>query len=123
MKKTFKYFLIAILSIMIIFILNNIVLASNVDMNLVTNSSSSSNNELSNEIEDEDEEIVDEDEILSEDNEISYEEESELPSTQVTTNSLPESSLGLGNILNIILIVVGVLIILLAIAILIRLKG
>lgn len=37
-------------------------------------------------------------------------------------SSLPETSLGLTNILNILLIVVGVLLILLAIAILIRLK-
>ncbi len=37
-------------------------------------------------------------------------------------SSLPEASLGLSNILNILLIVVGVLLILLAIAILIRLK-
>ena len=37
-------------------------------------------------------------------------------------SSLPEASLGLTNILNILLIVVGVLLILLAIAILIRLK-
>ena len=38
-------------------------------------------------------------------------------------SSLPESSLGLTNILNILLIVVGVLLIFLAIAILIRLKS
>lgn len=39
-----------------------------------------------------------------------------------TLNQLPESSLGLNNIINIILIVIGVLLILLGIAILIRLK-
>lgn len=38
-------------------------------------------------------------------------------------NNLPESQLGLANILNILLIVVGVLLILLGIAILIRLKN
>lgn len=43
------------------------------------------------------------------------------PSATVT-NSLPESDLGLSNILNIFLIVIGVLLILLSIAILIRLK-
>ena len=43
------------------------------------------------------------------------------PSATVT-NSIPESDLGLTNILNIFLIVIGVLLILLAIAILIRLK-
>lgn len=43
------------------------------------------------------------------------------PSATVT-NSIPESDLGLSNILNIFLIVIGVLLILLAIAILIRLK-
>ena len=43
------------------------------------------------------------------------------PSATVT-NSIPESDLGLTNILNIFLIVIGVLLILLAVAILIRLK-
>ena len=43
------------------------------------------------------------------------------PSATVT-NSLPESDLGLSTILNIFLIVIGVLLVLLAIAILIRLK-
>lgn len=47
------------------------------------------------------------------------------PSTQtrVSVSELPEANLGLTNILNIILIVVGALLILLSIAILIRLKG
>jgi len=39
-----------------------------------------------------------------------------------TLNSLPEAELGLTNILSIILIVIGILLILLAIAIIIRLK-
>lgn len=43
------------------------------------------------------------------------------PSAMIT-NSIPESDLGLSNILNIFLIVIGVLLILLSIAILIRLK-
>lgn len=44
-------------------------------------------------------------------------------STSATvTNSLPESDLGLSNILNILLIVIGILLVLLSIAILIRLK-
>ena len=43
------------------------------------------------------------------------------PSATIT-NSMPESDLGLTNILNIFLIVIGVLLILLAIAILIKLK-
>lgn len=44
------------------------------------------------------------------------------PATTSTVSSLPESDLGLTNILNIMLIVIGLLLILLAIAILIRLK-
>ena len=44
------------------------------------------------------------------------------PSATVT-DSMPESDLGLSNILNIFLIVIGVLLILLAISILIRLKN
>lgn len=43
-------------------------------------------------------------------------------STVSTLNQLPEASLGLTNVVNIILIVIGVLLILLGIAILIRLK-
>jgi len=43
-------------------------------------------------------------------------------SDPTVTSSLPEAELGLGNILNILLIVVGVLLILLGIAIIIRLK-
>lgn len=56
------------------------------------------------------------------------------PTTNTSTNnstsanissitSLPEASLGLSNILNILLVVVGVLLVLLSIAILIRLKN
>ena len=40
----------------------------------------------------------------------------------VSLSSMPESELGFGNILNIILIVIGILLILLGIAIIIRLK-
>jgi len=43
-------------------------------------------------------------------------------STTTTVSTLPESDLGLANILNILLITVGVILILLAIAILIKLK-
>ena len=43
-------------------------------------------------------------------------------SATVSTNSLPESNLGLSNILNILLIVIGILLVLLGIAIIIRLK-
>lgn len=42
--------------------------------------------------------------------------------TVSTLNQLPEASLGLSNVINIILIVIGVLLILLGIAIIIRLK-
>ena len=41
---------------------------------------------------------------------------------QVNSSSLPEAELGLSNILNIILIVVGILLVLLGIAILLRIK-
>lgn len=45
------------------------------------------------------------------------------PSATVSTSNFPESGLGLSNILNIFLIVVGIVLILLAIAILIKLKN
>ena len=57
------------------------------------------------------------------------EEENSVSGTQVSTvtsvtslSNLPEANLGLNNILNILLIAIGVLLILFAIAILIRLK-
>lgn len=57
------------------------------------------------------------------------EEENSVSETQVSTvtsvtslSNLPEANLGLNNILNILLIAIGVLLILFAIAILIRLK-
>lgn len=42
--------------------------------------------------------------------------------TQTSSSNLPESDLGLNNVLNILLIVIGIVLILLGIAVLIRLK-
>ena len=60
---------------------------------------------------------------------LAAEEENSVSGTQVSTvtsvtslSNLPEANLGLNNILNILLIAIGVLLILFAIAILIRLK-
>ncbi len=56
-------------------------------------------------------------------NSTSYENYTGVPDSSATVTSyLPESDLGLTNILNILLIVVGILLILLAVAILIKLK-
>ena len=56
------------------------------------------------------------------DNPTAEQEYSSSGSVITTLNSLPEAELGLTNILSIILIVIGILLILLAIAIIIRLK-
>ena len=127
MKKFLSYFMLFL--IILCFILSTSVFA--IDMDLVNNTSnnnSSVNNTVSNtntnQISDDfydDDYVNDTDYIDDIDTELP---ETNSPSAIVNTNSsLPEATLGLGNILNIVLIVVGVLLILLAIAILIRLKS
>lgn len=90
---------ISILVILLLLFLPNFVQAINLDMNLnsVANSGDATNNHTS--------------------------EDYNSSTTIISTlNSLPEAQLGLTNILSIILIVIGILLILLAIAIIIRLK-
>lgn len=119
-KKIFILFLILNLSFEIIV--------------LATSSDNTDNSEINNVLEEAEEETENNDTNIS--NEIystSYnntastddesETENETISSYSTISSIPEANLGLNNILNIILITVGVLMILLGIAILIKLKN
>lgn len=97
---------ILVIFFMIMLILTIYVKATDIDMNL-TNSIENSvdNNSIDDEIDN------------------SFDNMNTQYSNPTISSSLPEAELGLGNILNILLIVVGVLLILLGIAIIIRLKG
>lgn len=97
---------ILVIFFMIMLILTIYVKATDIDMNL-TNSIENSvdNNSIDDEIDN------------------SFDNMNTQYSNPTISSSLPEAELGLGNILNILLIVVGVLLILLGTAIIIRLKG
>jgi len=106
MTKLFN--IISILVIICILLLPNFVQATDIDMNL----SNTTNLDASN--------VVDSN--TSDTTTTVPGSYSSSGSFVSSLNSLPEAELGLTNILSIILIVIGVLLILLAIAILIRLK-
>lgn len=87
-----------------------------IDMNLTENSTSTNNtNDTSN---------TNTSENTNTNSNYSYTGTSDSASSPTVSNidSIPESELGLTNILNILLIVIGILLVLLSIAILIRLK-
>ena len=116
MKKSIKA--LAILFVILLFTLN-ISLATDINMNLEDTQSTTTSN------------VVDEDNLIEdttdEANEIVDNGISTLtttPSTTISTlSSVPDETLSLTNILNILLIVVGVVLILLGIAILIRMHS
>ena len=116
MKKSIKA--LAILFVILLFTLN-ISLATDINMNLEDTQSTTTSN------------VVDEDNLIEdttdEVNEIVDNGISTLtttPSTTISTlSSVPDETLSLTNILNILLIVVGVVLILLGIAILIRMHS
>ena len=126
MKKTV---IIAILLVISIFILTNIVYATDINMNLDNNESSSgvrnelysqdyyddeAEQNLASSNQNEDKKKEDEDETIG---------QVANPSTTVASvSTVSGESFGINEILNIFLIVVGVILILLGIAVLIRLK-
>lgn len=117
MQKYAKFF---ILFIIILFI-TNINYCYAVNLNLTENTNDT--NTLTNTLDDEDLDDTETDEFSTTSNTSSFSDSAYESSVSITDlNNLPESGLGLTNILNIFLIVVGILLILLAIAILIRLK-
>lgn len=95
---------ILVIFFMIMLILSIYVKATDINMNLTNSIENSVDNSIDNEIDN------------------SFDNMNTQYSNPTISNSLPEAELGLGNILNILLIVVGVLLILLGIAIIIRLK-
>ena len=111
MSKTFKFIFNMILMVILVLMLSNKTFAA-IDMNLIANSES--NTSVTN----------------STANELTYSNSASSSSTANsstsvktgTMSSLPESELGLTNILNILLITVVLLLILLSIAIIIKLK-
>lgn len=115
MNKTFKILLVTFLFVFVIF--TGKCFAVNIDMNLASNLADSNTNIANdNEI---DNSII---ENTVADNSTASDSTNSSSSSFNRLSSLPEAELGLTNILNILLITVGVVLILLAIAILIKLK-
>lgn len=121
MSKSLK--ILFIITIMLMLILPNFLQATSIDMNLTNTLNSNTNtNEINNNLAN----------TSNTSNQITNaNDNTNIPSNPQTViqssstsslSNLPEANLGLSNILSIILIVIGVLLILLAIAILIRLK-
>lgn len=108
MLKNLRILFVLFVSLLL---LSSITLATDINMNLP-----SEDNLYSNEISDEEENVIDE----VTDNTVSTEFDSALISS---SSSLENEELGMTNILNIILIVIGVVLILLGIAILIRMHS
>lgn len=132
MSKLKKFKLIIILSIILLLVGTSLCYA--VDLNVTddlttgltsgnesNNSSNTNNSSSTNTTDDESENTSNSSNTSS--NTSNSSSSSSSNSIAKVTSSLPESSLGLSNILNILLIAVGVLLILLSIAILIRLKN
>ncbi len=115
MKKLLTISLI-LLIIFMVFALN-FVQAMGINMNLTANTSTDNTT-----IEDDTNTMTDPENSSTTDHLSPTTTNSNNSASVSTLNQLPESSLGLNNIINIILIVIGVLLILLGIAILIRLK-
>lgn len=138
MNKSLKVLLISLVFVFSIFCTS--CFAVNIEMNLTSDLSSNTTSSYDNTLLDDDfdsnidsSNIVDDfDDIATYDNTIGTSNTSTTPSTSSTTktntntseivHALPESELGLTNVLNILLIAVGLVLILLSIAIFIRLK-
>ena len=113
MSKSIKFFPILLIAFSLILSFYSVIYASNINMNLASENSVSENvtNTVNNSLVDENitDDLID-----------------NVSQTEVTTPSsvtaTTEEGLGLSNVLSIILITVGVVLILLAVAIIIRLK-
>ena len=112
MSKSIKFFLILLIAFSLILSFYSVIYASNINMNLASENSVTENNldTTNNSIADEN--ITDE----------PIEETPPVVSTPSSVTATTEEGMGLSNVLSIILITVGVVLILLAIAIIIRLK-
>ncbi len=112
MLKTTKIFILCF-----IFILFSLTFVYGIDMNLTDNNENNILNELENTAQETN------NDLNTNGNEANQDNNGQNTDSKVGLSSLPESNLGFANILNILLIVVGIILILLAIAILIRLKN
>lgn len=117
MKKTSKIGTILFLSLLLA---STLVLASDIDMNLQPNNGAQNSETTANAIEDDNDTANEQVTNSSARNSVL----TNTPSTTITSgSSIGDEALGLTNILNILLIVVGVVLILLGIAILIRMHS
>ena len=112
MSKSIKFFPILLIAFSLILSFYSVIYASNINMNLASENSVTENNldTTNNSIADEN--------IINE----TIEETPPVVSTPSSVTATTEEGMGLSNVLSIILITVGVVLILLAIAIIIRLK-
>ena len=112
MLKSIKFFPILLIAFSLILSFYSVIYASNINMNLASENSVTENNldTTNNSIADEN--------IINE----TIEETPPVVSTPSSVTATTEEGMGLSNVLSIILITVGVVLILLAIAIIIRLK-
>lgn len=118
MSKCLKIFFVVFILLMII--LSNFVQATSIDMNLTNTSSNNVSNDVNQNISNTSNNST---ENTNTNLPITSNQQTTFESNATTSlSNLPEANLGLSNILSIILIVIGVLLIFLAIAILIRLK-
>ena len=118
----YKFFKIFIVLIIFMLLCVPLVYASDIDMNLPTgdNNTQTSNNQIQNDVNSTTNEVQDN----------VNDQTTNVPATNsnfdtlqpTDVNSVEESGLGVTNIINILVITVGVILILLAIAIIIRLK-
>lgn len=109
MNKSFKIMLVALLLVFLVFSGN--CFAVNIDMNLASNLADGDTNVVNNNV--------------SSNTSVTTSTTTDVDTDSATfsnLSSLPESELGLTNVLNILLIAVGFVLILLAIAILIKIK-
>ena len=116
MSKSIKFFPILLISFSLILSFYSIIYASNINMNLASGNTISENI-----VQNENETLADEN-ILNEPTTDLIEESPIQTSSPSSVTATTEEGLGLSNVLSIILITVGVVLILLAIAIIIRLK-
>lgn len=112
--------IIAIFCIIFMLFMSVFVQATDVNMNLTADDISTATNDLTNTATTQNTVNDGQSTNTLTPDETNYSNDS---ATISTLNELPEANLGLGNVLNIILIVIGVLLILLGIAIIIRLNS
>lgn len=121
MKNKFVYLLSFVVATFLF--LSSTVFATDIDMNLQPNNNSTGYSSQENSIDDEDDYDNTLNNSVQSNNSVGTDNSIDQSTTVKSVSSVAEESFGLSQILNILLIVVGVVLILLAIAILIRLNS